>query len=226
METAADTSITCCICEEIYNLEERKPLLLPCSHSFCQSCLQQMKTGNNDLCPVCRSSWGGQSVDSLPFIRQLVETPEKTTTQTKDISAQSKSNCLTHNANFIFWCNTCDIPICSHCFIEEHKACDLIHLKDKTDGLLKNLRESVVTTRSKLIESFTQKTKKNNEILSDIQKTKKVLQQYENLVQTFAKKTFKQTQRSNESIRKIWKHSFRFKYTRFDCKYIKNLVTS
>ena len=71
---------TCSIGAEVYNLESRKPLLLPCSHSFCHICLQQLKSRSNELCPVCRESWAVKSVDSLPIIRQLVESSDKTKT--------------------------------------------------------------------------------------------------------------------------------------------------
>lgn len=68
---ATSAKITCCNCEEVYNLEERKPLLLPCSHIFCRNCLQQMKLRNEEFCPTCRSNWRGQPLDNLPFMRQL-----------------------------------------------------------------------------------------------------------------------------------------------------------
>ena len=184
---ASSVENTCCICEEEYNLEEKKPLLLPCSHSFCKSCLQQMKTKNNNLCPFCRASWAGQSVDSLLFIRQLVDTSDKNETKTKDKVVCCKSNCTTHYSDFIFWCNTCKVPICSHCFIETHKECDLIHM-EKTDELMKNLRETVASTRKKLLNNITLKTRKNNLKLADITTTRTKLQQYETVILTFAEK--------------------------------------
>ena len=48
---------TCSICMENYEPEgDRKPKLLPCSHTFCVLCLWQMveSLGSRIKCPMCR----------------------------------------------------------------------------------------------------------------------------------------------------------------------------
>lgn len=181
-------AITCCICDEVYNSEERKPLLLQCGHSFCRSCLLQIKNSiNENLCPICRDSWGTQPVDSLPFIRQLVES-ENIQRMNKVKSFHNENHCAIHSADLIFWCNTCNISICCHCFIEHRKDCDFILIKEKMVELVKKLQESVFLTRRTLIKENTLKTDKNNSILTDIRTAIKKLQQYENICLTFAKR--------------------------------------
>ena len=52
--------IECTICMEVFNTEDRKPMLLECTHNLCKSCLQVLieKATQNDeiflLCPSCR----------------------------------------------------------------------------------------------------------------------------------------------------------------------------
>ena len=128
--------ITCSICAEVYNFDERKPLLLPCSHSFCRNCIQQMQTNNYPLCPVCRKSWTGQSIDKLPLISQLVHSSENKPNK-KFKSAHNARTCIPHNEAFVLWCKNCQKPICNQCLIEKHKECDWIHIKENSNELIK-----------------------------------------------------------------------------------------
>ena len=40
MEEQSLDLTTCCICLESYDLKERKPKYVPCTHTFCQVCLK------------------------------------------------------------------------------------------------------------------------------------------------------------------------------------------
>ena len=135
-EMATSTGITCSICVEVYNLDERKPLLLPCSHSFCRNCIQQMQTNNKSCCPQCRKSWTGQSIDKLPLIRQLVHSSENRENK-KFRFAHNGRTCISHNDEFVMWCKNCEESICNHCLLEKHQKCDWIHIKEKTTEPMK-----------------------------------------------------------------------------------------
>ena len=185
MEDCAE--ITCSICEEIYDLDERKPLLLPCSHSFCRNCIRQMQTNNNSQCPVCRKSWSVQSIDKLPLIRQLADSSENSQNK-KFKSDHVARTCNVHNAKFGLWCNTCQESICNHCLIEKHKACDWIHINEKTSQLFKNLQQSATNTRTKLLENFMCETSENGSKLTHIKNNIKKLQHYEKRVKSFSNK--------------------------------------
>ena len=178
---------TCCVCEEVYNLEERKPLLLPCSHSFCRSCLQQLKSTNNELCPVCRGSWAGQSVDSLPLIRQLAGSSDELKTFTKNRSAIKQDICSEHDSDNIAWCNICNVSACIKCLKINHKPCDWVTIEEKKVKLFGNLQESVISTRIQLIEKFTLEETANNYQLNDIRDRINKMQQNKETLVTFAK---------------------------------------
>ena len=184
---ATSIDIYCCICEEVYDLHDKKPLLLPCSHSFCHCCLQQMQLTNNQLCPICRASWEGQSVDSLPFIRQLVEPADKIKSK-KDKSNPKKNTCVEHVADLLIWCCTCEVSLCIQCLKEQHKSCDWVQIKEKTNEMMKNLQESVDTTRAKLVEKISLVTTENDSKLADVRINIKKLRHCERIILSFARK--------------------------------------
>ena len=159
---------TCCICEEEYDLKERKPLLLPCSHTFCRRCLQKMQARKDKLCPVCRRSWASQSVDKLPLIRQLADSPYEVKFKTQVQLSMRDNTCAVHNITSIAWCKTCKVTICYKCFQVGHQLCDWVSIEENTSKLFSTLQEAVTFTRANVIEKFTQITMKNNSVLNDI----------------------------------------------------------
>ena len=184
---AACANIFCCICEDVYNLEEKKPLLLPCSHTFCRTCLLQLKSTNNDLCPLCRASWACQSVDSLPFVRQLAVSSDKISTKTKVQSSPNQNICIEHNSKLIAWCKICKVPICIDCVNTGHKSCGWVSIKKKTAELINNLQESVNSTRTKLNEKFTHITDEHISLLTDTKANIQKMQHYEKIIESFLK---------------------------------------
>ena len=183
-KVAMSADITCAICEEVYNLEERKPLLLPCSHTFCRTCLLQLQSTNSELCPHCRSSWAGQAVDSLPVIRQLAESSDKKPKTKKHITG-NQNICDLHNDDLNAWCRTCNVATCIQCLKDGHKSCDWISIKRKTTELMSLLDETVTYTRTKLIENFTQTTTESNSMLTEVRENIKKMQSCEKLLRSF-----------------------------------------
>ena len=174
----------CCICKEIYNLEERKPLVLPCSHIFCQGCLQKMETKNNFVCPICGRVWSLESFGCLPFVHQLVEM----THMTKCNSSGHVNICDASNGEDSLWCKKCKVSICSQCLIEDHKTCDWVLLENMTGKIQVNLEKSVSTARSILHEKIYRETSKNDLKLTDIREKVKKLQYHEKRVLSFGEK--------------------------------------
>ena len=191
MSEPGGRSGTCGICEEVYDEFDRKPLVLPCTHSFCKSCLQQMQIINQKLCPVCRRDWSGHSTDSLIYVRQLVPTAAGTSLKplNKTVS-HSKNVCKNHGHEFEIYCNTCKREGCKTCFKAEHKHCDWIFTKDKIGELKEIFHKSVTSTRSDLIDFFSRGSADNRENLSNVRdiikrmdKYKKYFRSLETLIQ-------------------------------------------
>lgn len=59
----------CEICEESYNEDTRRPLIIfPCGHTYCSECLNQVP---NKLCPQCRRSIT-QTITNFSVLSQIV----------------------------------------------------------------------------------------------------------------------------------------------------------
>ncbi|KAF2365495.1 RING-type zinc-finger LisH dimerization motif [Trinorchestia longiramus] len=52
-----NVAAVCKVCEEAFNCVDRKPLVLPCGHTYCLACLTAIETSGDKLCPACRESW-------------------------------------------------------------------------------------------------------------------------------------------------------------------------
>ena len=107
------------ICEEVYHWEE-KLLLLHCSHTFCCSCVQQMQSIINNMCPVCRSSWEGQY---LTVIFHLFGNWLRWEKPPIKMNWAHENICAVQNADQFLRCNHCTVPICNRCLGGEHTHC-------------------------------------------------------------------------------------------------------
>lgn len=58
-------AVTCAVCSEVYQAGAREPLVLPCGHTFCRTCLASVKMTGNFLCPTCRQPHNNVQVDRL-----------------------------------------------------------------------------------------------------------------------------------------------------------------
>lgn len=48
--------LECNICTELFDEDERIPMLLPCHHSFCSECLKRLKRRKDQIkCPTCNA---------------------------------------------------------------------------------------------------------------------------------------------------------------------------
>ena len=196
--------ISCSICEEEYDLEERKPLLLPCSHTFCRTCLLQLKATNNELCPNCRDSWAGHDIDGFTVIRQLAACiDEKTKIVVK--STRNQNSCVAHNDDLIAWCKICKVFNCFQCLKEDHKTCDWISIKDKTTELKSTLKDSVTSTRTLLIEKFTCATTESNSLLTGVTENIKKMECYEIFLNSYIKKLSIKQDRAMNKLEKYEK---------------------
>ena len=187
MADESDSSCNCLICDEVFDEVNRRPLVLPCSHSFCKSCLQEVQKIQK-ACPVCRSDWSEHTVDSLIYVRQLVPSGhgklEPGINQTNYLSYYV---CGKHKSTFIFWCNTCETSICKHCFNNEHKQCDWILNEDKITELAEILQGITKSTRKGLTEFYSTAAAENAASLANIRNLREELQKYETILLSLKK---------------------------------------
>lgn len=58
--------VICPICYDHYNDKEKIPRILSCGHTYCQSCLMDLRTSNILTCPTCRTYFS-------PDVKQLIK---------------------------------------------------------------------------------------------------------------------------------------------------------
>eukprot|EP00058_Branchiostoma_floridae_P007198 XP_002592686.1 hypothetical protein BRAFLDRAFT_67125 [Branchiostoma floridae] len=124
--------LTCSICLELFN----KPKVLPCQHTFCQGCLQQLTLNKTTLfqCPVC-SQWARkpcQGVKALPdniLVTTLQMRVQHQATPVKR-KRESKDRCVLHQSEEIkLYCQQCDVPVCNECLDQNHSDHCTVSLK-------------------------------------------------------------------------------------------------
>ncbi|KAK7087882.1 uncharacterized protein [Littorina saxatilis] len=113
--------MTCKICLDIF----RDPKLLPCSHSFCKSCLDDVITrhrGEHFPCPVCREKirlppGGATALKNNHYL------------DAADLErARDRSLCKDNHSKPLYYCTQCQIPVCLICRStshDDHKTEDL-----------------------------------------------------------------------------------------------------
>ncbi|XP_046453575.1 E3 ubiquitin-protein ligase NHLRC1-like [Daphnia pulex] len=89
-ELNEDEFLCCSICFHKYDLQLMRPKVLPCSHTFCFTCLKALHSGNTLKCPVCRhEAVEITDVLTLPnnkYVQHIVHLSEKL----RDAQAQIK----------------------------------------------------------------------------------------------------------------------------------------
>ena len=123
--------LTCPVCLDQYD----NPKTLPCLHSFCLKCIQQLPLkleGDKKLidCPSCRTevSNGVEDLRSAFFINNLLEVQP---VLKKVLTKQKAMNCSIHDDEPLkVYCETCQTLICHDCTISAHKNHDYHLVKD------------------------------------------------------------------------------------------------
>ena len=122
-------SLMCAVCLGVFT----DPKLLPCFHTFCALCIQDVADrheGSSFPCPSCREptslpSGGAAALQSNFYIRrQELDSP------------RDGLFCLTHEGKELdLFCIDCDIAICVKCMPSCHKIHNIVDLQTAADGV-------------------------------------------------------------------------------------------
>ena len=152
--------LTCSVCLEFFT----NPKTLPCHHSFCQVCLENLpqETPRSLSCPTCRRRTdlpnGGAAALSAAFY--LDKCREIYSQMKKDVSC---NNCGENNATG--YCQKCHQSLCTKCIELHNKWSKFSNHKIIDVALTQNL--------SKIIEQF----REVKEVLTDIIKKEEGVKQ-------------------------------------------------
>ncbi|KAJ0012595.1 hypothetical protein NQD34_016929 [Periophthalmus magnuspinnatus] len=150
----SEVDISCPICCDIFN----NPVVLKCSHSFCESCLQQHWARNRPRrdCPLCRNESFDDPVPSLT-LRNLCESyiqdSEDAEERERPLQCDPGEMCPYHGEKFKLFCLVDKVPICVVCHTskrhKQHDCCPVseavVDVKDKMKSTLESLLEKRAT---------------------------------------------------------------------------------
>ncbi|KAK7483391.1 hypothetical protein BaRGS_00025331 [Batillaria attramentaria] len=134
-DTDRNQALTCALCLDIYT----SPKLLPCHHTFCQHCLENLAAKhphNNFPCPSCRKQTavppGGVSDFQTNFY-----------ISTEDLERARKGVlCMAHPKDDLdLFCVDCDLPVCLKCVMTKHKTHETQDLSEAAKRAMSQLRK-------------------------------------------------------------------------------------
>ena len=122
--------LECPVCQEQYS-ESNRPKVLKCQHTFCKSCLEgwlRQQGGGRLSCPNCReiTECSDNEINSLPtnFAYNNLGDILKAHSGSDgghDFESKEENVCKRHNEKVKFYCEQCEIFICSECAIVDHR---------------------------------------------------------------------------------------------------------
>ena len=121
-----DNLLDCKICFRIYN-EVKKPIMLPCGHTFCSSCVQALSP-EEGFCPTCRKDIKTE-FQQLPVNFAFLELALAIGKNINSSSASeedkktftSDSFCMNHdNQVIVYWCKTSEEWLCEICVVDHN----------------------------------------------------------------------------------------------------------
>ncbi|KAM4534639.1 zinc-binding protein A33 [Fundulus diaphanus] len=139
-----EEDLTCPVCCDIF----RDPVLLPCSHSFCRSCLKQWWDTRIRECPVCRRRGSKSPPLSNLALKNVCEALLQVRRQD---SQEEQVRCGVHGEKLKLFCLADEQPICVVCQASKlHKSHDcspveeaILECKNKLEFTLKSLRSKM-----------------------------------------------------------------------------------
>lgn len=99
----------CSICEQDYDAGTRDPLMLPCGHTFCSSCLQKLLSSSLNHCPEDRTPISVTSISELPKNFSLLRLLNKNSVK------QDTTICKDHKKRLEFICLLDKAKVCANC---------------------------------------------------------------------------------------------------------------
>ncbi|XP_031575228.1 tripartite motif-containing protein 2-like [Actinia tenebrosa] len=145
-----ETELTCSICEQLFTT----PVTLPCLHSFCSKCIEQLceKCNNTNVScvyPACRSPFDVPDGDvsellssfylkALLKLIQVIGTKEKWKAQ----EIQHCGSCENPTSNLVAFCQGCTRVICNEC-VNAHKLLKRVSKEHKVTMLNEINRDKV-----------------------------------------------------------------------------------
>ncbi|XP_068226636.1 putative leucine-rich repeat-containing protein DDB_G0290503 isoform X3 [Palaemon carinicauda] len=191
-----DTQVTSCAMKESSVLEcgvctnpfseEHCPKILPCSHTFCCRCIEEIISNQTKACPFCREEFTASSTDDLLFNRTVLEAAKQFLPFDKEQKISSRGSGMSFGnfnkdlrENFIKKaidnCNEVTFQMMHDIFILMRMNSDILQANKVILGLKEKLNEIEIFNKDILYtidENIKQLKKKCDVINEDVRRFK------------------------------------------------------
>lgn len=149
-----DQIFECGICFKTYNHNDKKPIALPCGHSFCFECLKQLYKHQMIKCPYDKIAHhcipenlpvNYQVLTALPM-RAASSSPNGEGIDGSDSKQQTIRYCEIHPSKKVkFYCKNDRSMFCSKCILKHTEMKhEVIQISPKIDEMKKLIEEMVI----------------------------------------------------------------------------------
>ncbi|RXN30420.1 zinc-binding A33-like protein [Labeo rohita] len=120
-----ESDLTCPVCKDIF----REPVLLSCSHSFCQECLEgSWKNQSKRQCPMCRKCCDGETPIPNRALKNTCVSYKKERNWRGQGTGADEVICGFHQRPFQLFCIKDEDPVCVEC-VTLHPGHELVPIE-------------------------------------------------------------------------------------------------
>ena len=133
-EVSHDDLTNCSVCFELYAENgDHVPRILPCFHTFCEKCIQQLFRGRLLTCPECRITHSAGNVKKFQQNKYVLThiRRKRLEQEEKEASLKGVMMCEKHNdKEACFYCKdpSCQKAICPVCLLNDHRLHEVVDL--------------------------------------------------------------------------------------------------
>ena len=143
--------ISCPVCfEDFSEVAPHVPRILPCFHTLCEHCVEQLLQNRSLECPECREKHhapgGVKTFQQNKYIIAYI---------TKVVSPQERRQCPDHGEEMMMFCkrSECGKPICHLCLVKSHKFHNVVDLGEERKENYQRLMFDIEKVSMMLTES-------------------------------------------------------------------------